>query len=100
MVLRYFGLASEDGANCSGGVMRTAILLTLAAFLAIGAGALHIHQPTPPSSVRVRLDNIPPDACVTVFGPGPCRPHGGMPTTGQTDAVAGPPPEVWQGKVR
>ena len=35
----------------------------------------------------VAVDHVPPDACVAVYGPGPCREHG---TTiiGSTDAVA------------
>ena len=58
--------------------------------MAVGAVALHGCQPMPPGAVRIRLDGVPPDACLELFGPGPCRPHGGMPTTGWTDPVAGP----------
>ncbi len=99
MVLRYFGVASEDGSDSTGGMMRTAILLALAVpFLVAGAGALCSLPSTPPGAVRVRLDDVPPDACLELFGPGPCRPRGGMPTSGWTDAVAGPAPEGWRGK--
>lgn len=81
--------------------MRAPLLLALAAvLLAATAGALHSRPPLPPDAARVRLDEVPPDACLALFGPGPCRPHGGMPTTGWTDAVAGPAPEGWRGKVR
>ena len=91
--------------------MRALILPLAALILAAGTVALWSRQsdgprthfdevPLQPGMVRVPLDRVPPDACLELFGPGPCRPHGGMPTTGWTDAVAGPPPKDWRGKVR
>ncbi|WP_237482606.1 hypothetical protein [Lichenibacterium dinghuense] len=46
----------------------------------------------------VAVDHVPPDACVAFYGPGPCREHGST-VVGSTDAVAGPPPATWRGKV-
>lgn len=46
----------------------------------------------------VTVDHVPPDACLAFYGPGPCREHG-LTILGSTDAVAGPPPDSWHGKV-
>ena len=75
-------------------VTRFAFTFTLAAVAAIAllAAAIATSHHGCRDAELVMVDHVPPDACVAVYGPGPCREHG---TTiiGSTDAVAlWPPP--------
>ncbi len=72
------------------------LALRIAAAIAISTTATATLSHRSPGAVTV--DYIPPDACVAVYGPGPCREHG-QTIIGLTDAVAGPPPGSWRGKV-
>ncbi len=61
------------------------IALGVAAAIAVSTTAIATSSHRSPGAVRV--DYIPPDACVAVYGPGPCREHG-LTILGSTDAVA------------
>ena len=73
--------------------MRLALIaLPAVAFCAVA-------QASPREVGAVVVDHVPPDACVAYWGPGLCREHG-QTVVGSTDAVAGPPPASWHGKVQ
>ena len=59
--------------------------LGVVAAIAVSTTAIATSSHRLPGAVTV--DYIPPDACVAVYGPGPCREHG-LTILGSTDAVA------------
>ena len=61
------------------------LALGAVASIVISATAIATSDHRLPGAVTV--DYIPPDACVAVYGPGPCREHG-LTILGSTDAVA------------
>ena len=81
----------------------TTISISLAIVALCGAAFAVARPPRvcvlPTNPVFIPIDQIPPDACLELFGAGPCQPHGAAPTTGWTEAVAGSPPGSWHGKV-
>ncbi len=61
--------------------------LALGAVAAIAVSTTAITTSSHRLPGAVTVDYIPPDACVAVYGPGPCREHG-LTILGSTDAVA------------
>ncbi len=63
------------------------LALGVSAAIAVSAIAIAASGHRFPHAELVAVDHVPPDACVAVYGPGPCREHG-LTILGSTDAVA------------
>lgn len=86
------------GARMFGAVALGLVALAVLLALVISAAAHRCAPSWPPEAVIVPLGRVPPDACVAFYGPGPCWEHGST-IMGSTEAVAGPPPLSWHGRV-
>ena len=74
------------------------LALGVSAAIAVSATAIATSGYSSPHAELVAVDYVPPDACVALYGPGPCREYG-LTILGSTDVVAGPPPGSWRGRV-
>ena len=65
----------------------SALAFGVAATVAFSTTAIATSRHALRHAELVAGDQIPPDACVALYGPGPCREHG-QTIIGSTDAVA------------